>query len=113
MSSETIVPDNLIQESAQEIPLFSNGERLINETNEMLSAFENMLKSRESDDVISEEIIEEDIINEDVINEDNVDLEETSYENVEDVENTGDDTPDEDLSHENDSGETEEDTDAV
>lgn len=108
MSTESVVPDNLIQESVNEMPLFSNGERLIHETNEMLSAFENMLKSRENDDVISEEIIEED-----VINEDSVDVEETSYENVEDVENTGDDTPDEDLSHENDSGETEEDTDAV
>lgn len=100
---ENVVPENLIQESASEIPLFSNGERLINETNEMLSAFENMLKSRDVEDVISEEMVSED----------SVDVDETSYENIEDVENTQSNTPDEDLSHENDSGETQEDTDAV
>lgn len=105
---ENIAPENLIQESANEISLFSNGERLINETNEMLSAFENMLKSKES-----EAVINEDIISEEMISEDAVDVDETSYENVEDIENTESDTPDEDLNHENDSGETEEDTDAV
>jgi len=101
---ETISSENLIQESSNDIPLFSNGERLINETNEMMSVIENMLKLKEDSD---------DIIDEEIISEDDADVDETSYENIEDFENTENNTPEEDLSHENDSGETEEDTDAV
>lgn len=102
-SSNTEAPSDpneiLIQERKVENTLFSKSEKLVNETNDMMEALNKMFKPKE--DLIEEVIVE-----------DEVDVDETSYENDSDIDNTPK-TPDEDLSQENDSGETAEDTDEV
>jgi hypothetical protein len=99
--------DKILQETkaVETNPLFSHNEKLINQTNDMMSVLESMFKPKE----VIEEIIEE----EDIIEEDQVDVDQSSYENDEDIDSDANDTPEEDLNHEDDSGEKAEDTDEV
>lgn len=95
---DVVVDEKVLQESKDSNPLFSNNEKFVNETNDMISALENLFKPKE-------------VIEEVVISEDEIDVEETSYE---DSNTNGNDlTPGEDSTRQDDSGEKTVDTDEV
>ena len=100
------VEEKVLQEVKAPNSLFSNNERLINQTNDMMSALENLFKPKE---VIEEEVVAEEVA--EVIEEDAVDVEDSQFDATDDSGNTN--TPGEDLARQDDSGETDEDTDEV
>ncbi len=101
IGKKPVVEDGIIlQEKTDVNPLFSNNEKLLLQTNDMMLALENMFKPKE-------------IIAEDVIEENSVDVDENEFADDDNVDTTSNDTPDEDLDNENDSGETAENTDEV
>ncbi|MBP9758741.1 portal protein [Candidatus Dojkabacteria bacterium] len=93
----------VLQEVKIPAPFMTNSEKLINQTNDMMIALENMFKPTDVvvDDVIAEEILEEDAYS----------VDDTDYEN--EVGDNSSMTYDEDLTQSNDSGETTDDTDEV
>jgi hypothetical protein len=97
--------EKVLQETKMVNPLFASSENLIHNTNEMMSVLENLFKSNE---VIEEEVIIEE---EEVISEDNVD-DSYEYASTEESDNETQ-SYDEDLTNQNDSGETKDDTDEV
>jgi hypothetical protein len=100
---EESVEEKVLQETKIPVSLFSNSERLINQTNDMMFALESMFKPKE---VIVEEVIDAEIIEEDA-----VDVADSQFDATDDNGNTN--TPGEDLARQDDSGETDEDTDEV
>lgn len=94
--------EKVLQEVKTTNSLFTSGENLINETNEMMSMLENMFKPKvEIEDVLAEEAISENDIDDSY-----------EYESQEESSNETQ-TYDEDLTNQNDSGETQEDADEV
>ena len=106
--SKTNIPDEkLLKESNEENPLFSKNEKLVSETNDMMNFLEKMFKPKE---IISEEVVEE---VEEVIEEDAISTAENDFDNDDNAPSSNSDskTYDEDLTQQNDSGESNQDSD--